>query len=137
MNLKEKLKKLKGCKASKNRDFIFEIIYTAKVPLTVEDIQQEFRMRNKPVAISTIYRALEKLAEHNLIQKTVMMDDNKARYESISPDVHKHYFICVECEEMTKLEFCPLDYLKKTVGSEFEITGHKFELYGRCKNCRK
>jgi Fur family ferric uptake transcriptional regulator len=37
------------------------------------------------------------------------------------------------------IDFCPLEKLEKDIGekNDFDITGHKLEIYGLCPKCKK
>jgi Fur family ferric uptake transcriptional regulator len=51
---------------------------------------------------------------------------------------HKHYLVCLNCKEMIPVEGCPLGEYEKVLNQKlgFDVTGHKFEIYGYCKNCQ-
>jgi len=137
MNLM-KLNNLKGCRNSKNRNAVIEILDFDSEPVTADYIYQKLKEINPSVSISTVYRSLEKLTTNNIIIKSIIMDSSKATYE-LNRETHKHYLICIRCNKMTPLENCPFkDYEKKLQkDTRFNITGHKFEIYGKCFECNK
>ena len=47
--------------------------------------------------------------------------------------------ICVKCKKMIPIDDCPVKELEKIIADKtgFNITGHKFELYGECENCAR
>ncbi|MDD3014725.1 MAG: transcriptional repressor [Candidatus Gastranaerophilales bacterium] len=135
---KGNLLELKSCRTSKNRKAVLDILEKSKNPLTVDCIYNRLREKKETVSISTVYRIMEKLTSNNITSKSIIMDDKKARYELIRDD-HKHYIICIKCNQMTPLENCPLGELEKSISmaTGFNITGHKLELYGECSSCNK
>lgn len=126
---KEKLR------ASKNRDFVISILRKENVPVSVENIYCKVKDKNKSVSLSTIYRIIDKLCELNIVQKTAT-DNNKTLYELVQ-NGHKHYAICTNCKKMIPLDNCPIHELEKNISDNtgFCITGHKYEIYGICKDC--
>jgi len=129
---------LKGCRNTKHRQEILDTMRLFEVPATVDDIYAMFKYQNIDISMSTIYRNLEKLTEKGVVLKTIMMDDNKARYE-LNRERDKHYIICVKCNKIFPIDYCPFDQAGKDLfaASGFEITGHKFEIYGYCPDCKK
>ncbi len=127
---------LKGCRTSKNRDEVLEIMEKSSVPLTIDEIYEKIQKKNFSVALSTIYRIIDKLAALNIVRIAATLDDNKARYELVK-EHHHHYMICNKCKKMIPIDICPVEELEQEIAnsSGFIITGHKFELYGECKNC--
>jgi Fur family ferric uptake transcriptional regulator len=68
----------------------------------------------------------------------IVVDDGKARYE-LTGDGHRHHLICTNCRKMIPIDTCPLKSLEKDVGEKtnFDITGHRLEIYGVCPECKK
>ena len=79
-----------------------------------------------------------KTIKNNLINKYVLGDTNKTFYE-INTLKHKHHLVCTSCKKIFPLENCPLSKYESELEDnlDFEITGHKLEIYGICKECRK
>lgn len=132
------LLELKGFRASKNRKAVLEILEKSKTPVTIDQIYNKLRKKNENVSLSTIYRIMEKLTTNNITTKSIVMNDNKARYELIRNN-HKHYIICTKCNQMIPIENCPINELEKNISKTlgFNITGHKLELYGECSSCSR
>lgn len=131
-------KKLKGCRASKNRDKIISFLQKQIAPVAVDDIYDNIKKLNSNISLSTVYRIIEKLSRLNIVRKATTLDDNKAVYELIKDDTkHSHYMICTKCKKMIPIQECPIHELEKNIADKtgFNITGHKFELYGECASC--
>lgn|SRR5574344_616845 len=130
------LEKLKGCRTSKNRDDVINILKKQESPISVEDIFNELKFENEKLSLSTVYRIVEKLTSLNVVRKAAVLDDNKSLYELVK-DGHNHYMICVKCKKMIPIDGCPIEELEKKIATDtgFNITGHKFELYGECQSC--
>lgn len=130
------IEKLKGCRASKNRDEVLEILNKQTCPLTIDELYEKIKVDNPTMSLSTVYRIIDKLVNLKVARKAVILDDNKARYE-IATRHHHHYMICTKCKKMIPIDCCPIEDFEKNLENTtgFNITGHKFELYGECKSC--
>jgi len=51
---------------------------------------------------------------------------------------HKHHLICSGCRKMFTVDECPLEDYEKSLSNklDFDITGHKLEIFGYCKECK-
>ncbi len=86
--------------------------------------------------LTTIYRAIDMLIGHELLQ-SVNFGDGEKRFERIEPGEHHHHLICVRCRTSVRLESCFVDQLEQRVRQihDFVIHSHIFEIYGMCQNC--
>lgn len=128
----------KGLKYTKHRDAILKILDQSEKPLTAEEMFLILKENNQETCLSTVYRTAEMFEEKELIVKINSFDDGKARYEMVSGE-HKHHLICMDCHKRIAIDECPFEILQKSIkeNMDFEIIGHKFEIYGYCKECRK
>lgn len=127
----------KGCKNTKSRKVVIEVLEKTEKPISAEEIYLRIKETGSSVNLSTVYRTLELMESKELINKT-HMGDGKARYE-LTGDGHKHHLICTNCYKSVPIDICPMEAIQKDVGSKtrFDITGHKLELYGICPECKK
>ena len=130
--------KKKGLKVTKHRNSLLEVLEIENQPLTAEDIFLKLKEQGISINLSSVYRILDTLADNNLIIKYVLGDTNKTFYE-INTLKHKHHLVCTSCKKIFPLENCPLSKYESELEDnlDFEITGHKLEIYGICKECRK
>lgn len=126
-----------GCKNTKSRKVIVEILEKAEKPISAEEIFLRIKERGSSVNLSTVYRTLDLLESKELVNKT-RMGDGKAIYE-LTGNGHRHHLICTNCHKSVPIDMCPLEALQRDVGkkTKFDITGHKLELYGICPDCKK
>lgn len=120
---------------TRQRKTILDIFKRSGKPLTAEDIAAHCADRQSGLALSTIYRNLEKLTCLGLVQKN-LYPDGIARYELLGQ--HHHYLICTGCNRVQTIESCPLQQLEAGIASStgYEITGHQMNLFGLCPSCR-
>jgi len=121
---------------TKQRETILDVLKRSGVPLTAEDIAGQCTQQKHVLALSTIYRNLEKLTGLGSVQKA-LYPDGIARYELTGQ--HHHYLICTVCNRIQTIDACPLQQLETGIAlaTGFEITGHQMNLFGRCPACRQ
>jgi Fur family ferric uptake transcriptional regulator len=126
-----------GVKNTKNRNAILEILENAHAPLTAEEIFLLLKEKNASTCLSTVYRTFEMLVSKGLVIKSNIIDDGRARYE-LNHMEHKHHIICVGCHKMISIDECPFEEFEKQIKKkiDFDVTGHKFEIYGYCQDCK-
>ncbi|WP_006714945.1 Fur family transcriptional regulator [Desulfitobacterium metallireducens] len=126
-----------GVKRTKHRIAILEILEQSETPLTADEIFLILKENNTSIWLSTIYRTLEMLTEKEVVRKSTIMGEDKARYE-IKQDAHKHCFVCVTCHKMIPLMDCPLEEFEEKLKDkmDFDVTGHNLEIYGYCHDCK-
>lgn len=129
---KENLKSLRN---SKNRDSVISVLLNEKFPISIENIFYKVKEKNNGISISTVYRIVDKLVALNIVRKSAT-DGDKALYELVR-NGHHHYIICTKCKKMAILDSCPITELEQKISNDtgFFITGHKYEIYGECKEC--
>ena len=128
-----------GIKRTRQREDVFRVLTEAEEPLTAMEIFRRViaNTQDSNYAISTIYRSLAVFEENHLVEKTTLMGEDMAVYEW-NREQHKHYAICLNCRRKIPLSECPMHDLDICSDMDgFQITGHKLELYGYCKECQK
>lgn len=128
-----------GIKWTKQRKNVYAVLQEAAEPLNALQIYHlaEELAEGGEYALSTIYRILSAFEEKGLVSKTTWMGDGTVVYE-LNRGEHIHYAVCLECHKRIALQGCPFTHVH--LGQEtgdFTVTGHKLELYGYCKDCRK
>ncbi len=136
-NSEDNLLTRKGCKNTKSRKAVIDVLQNAKMPISVEEIYLAIKNEGISTNLSTVYRILDLMESMKLVNK-IVVDDGKARYE-LTGDGHRHHLICTNCRKMIPIDTCPLKSLEKDVGEKtnFDITGHRLEIYGVCPECKK
>jgi len=127
----------KGCKNTKSRKAVIEVLENAKAPMSAEEIFLSIKESGAPINLSTVYRNLELMEKKGLIEKMII-NDSKSRFE-LTKHGHRHHLICTDCKKMVSLDTCPIEKFERDVIEEtnFDITGHQLVLYGICPDCKK
>jgi Fur family ferric uptake transcriptional regulator len=129
----------KGIKGTRQRIDVMAVLFSSAVPLTADDIYIHIRDGGgEKLSLSTVYRILDTLGQKEIVAKTGLIEGGKALYEIVS-GVHRHNLICIKCHKLIPLGDCPLGDFEKNLEDTtgFRISGHKFEIYGVCPDCRQ
>jgi len=134
----KELLKREGIKNTKHRIAILEILEDSDSPRTAEQLFISLRDKTASIDLSTVYRTLDTFASKSLVIKSNRGDDGKALYE-FNHNEHKHHLLCVGCHKLISIEDCPIGELQQILKRkiDFDITGHKLEIYGYCHDCKK
>ena len=126
-----------GIKNTKQRNLIFEALKQSDDPVTAEQIFLKLKEVDASINLSTVYRILNIFVSKNLAIKSSISDDNKAMFE-VNRMEHKHHLVCVGCKKILSIEDCPLERYEKSLEekTDFDIKGHKLEIFGYCPECK-
>lgn len=125
----EQIFKNNNLKLTNQRKQIYNTIL--KNNSTIKDIIDN----NKDIDISTIYRIIKVLLEHNIIIKDINYD-NEIYYKV--NETHNHYINCIKCHKKIELDECPITEVENTLKNNgFHIINHKIEINGICNSCNK
>lgn len=121
---------------SKNRSIVLDTIKNEASPISADKIYESMNKIQK-INLSTIYRILNTLTNQKLITKQIGQDG--IFYYEINDNTHKHNIICDKCNNVTKINYCPIKEIESTIKKEtnFDITNHIIEFHGICEKCRK
>jgi Fur family zinc uptake transcriptional regulator len=84
------------------------------------------------LSFDTIYRNLNLFEQLHILEATQIEEERIFRMAC--DHGHHHHLICTTCGKTKLVEVCPMDVLEQAPPG-FEITGHKFEIYGICEMC--
>ena len=122
---------------TRQRKIILDVLSASDTPRSAEEICTAVRAYDSDMALSTIYRNLEKMLELGMVLQT-RFQDGLARYEQTG-SIHRHYLICTACGRRQIIDVCPLHHLQVQLEAStgFRITDHQMNLYGVCPECQK
>jgi len=121
---------------TRQRRIILEELRKVTSHPTADEVCQLVRQQLPHISLGTVYRNLEILSECGLVQKLELAGTQK-RFDG---NAENHYHIrCQACGRVDDLPLQPIaisEYDLRAV-TDFEIKGHRMELFGVCPNCRK
>ncbi len=131
------LLKNSGLKVTKQREEILSILINANCELTADDIYLSLKKEGFEFGFSTVYRTLSLLQKHKILEKTDFPDSDKQYYSMVSNN-HQHKLICIRCKRCVRIDGCPVEKFTTDAceKSGFTLTGHSFEIFGICPECK-
>lgn len=131
----ETLKK-SGVRITPQRHAVLEYLLTSMSHPTADEIYKALEDRFPNMSVATVYNNLRILREIGLVRELTYGDDS-SRFDS---NMKEHYhIICEECGKIVDFHYPTLDEIEALAEkvSGFEISHHRMELYGKCKECSK
>jgi Fe2+ or Zn2+ uptake regulation protein len=121
-----------GYRLTPPRLAVVAAVAARNAPFTIEDISQSL----PDVGRATVFRTVKLLLEIDFVCR-VLLDDGATRYR-VSRRGHHHHLICTRCGAVQDFTECGVGDLAALLGArtEYEIEGHRLEVYGRCSECR-
>ncbi len=127
-----------GIKHTKQRELIFEILKNSNKPLSAEEVFLKSKEVDDSISLSTIYRVLNTFIDKDIVVKLSIVEDNISMFELNRVD-HGHHLLCIKCKKTVDIGHCPLGVYENSLEetTDFDIVGHKLEIYGYCPECKK
>lgn len=127
----------KELRQTKQRRKLLDIFKKINKPLTAEQILRSCQVECPNMALTTVYRNLDRLIDLGQVSKTVY-PDGTARYSSSSKS-HKHMVTCRICQRQVEIDVCPVQMSEELISQQtgFLIEHHYLEFYGICPECLK
>lgn len=127
-----------GMKITRQRESILAIFLQTDARLTADDIFLRLRERGEDFGLSTVYRTLSALVEHQVLERAEL-PDNVSQCFNLAHKGHRHQLTCIQCKRTILLDECPAEDFLESIGRKhgFQVTGHSFEVFGVCPNCQR
>jgi Fur family peroxide stress response transcriptional regulator len=113
-----------GLKATPQRIFILDALYTLKNHPTADNIIEHIRKKHPTIATGTVYSTLDTLVDKKLI-KRVKTDRDIMRYDGLT-DQHHHLY-CSECELIEDYQDEELDNILNEYFRKKKLKGFHME----------
>ncbi|MCP0887246.1 transcriptional repressor [Ligilactobacillus sp. WILCCON 0076] len=102
--------------------------------INVIEIDTYMRKLYPGMSHSTIYRNIREFNEIGIIEMQNKASGACVKYQCDFSNLHHHHFICRNCGKVQEVQMCPMDVFESQLPG-CKIEGHRFELYGLCKEC--
>lgn len=130
----------RGIRMTQQRRAILSVIETAKKHLDAGQILRKAQTLDASVDRSTVYRTLDLLKRHGMIDELDLMHMNGERhyYERKLTQEHIH-MACLRCGKITEFVSEIFDSLKQQLERDcrFHILVARLEVGGYCSACRR
>jgi len=123
-----------GYKATPQRIAICRFVLQSRDHPTAQRIYDEVKKVHQTVSLATVYKTLQILAQHSLIQE-LDLPESQARFDSyVEPHVN---LVCVRCGNIQDFDdHAARDLVERVAAkAEFTRTGQRLDIYGICKTC--
>jgi Fur family ferric uptake transcriptional regulator len=126
-----------GLKRGGARERVIELLAGQPCALSAVEIEDALREQGTPTGRASVYRVLELLTEHGLVER-VAVGPGQARFERVAPDgEHHHHLLCEQCGRLVAFDDPGLeraiDSLSERLGVRVEH--HDVVLRGACERC--
>ncbi|TCS95446.1 Fur family transcriptional regulator [Hazenella coriacea] len=135
MDLNQALELLKqhGYKYTDKRERMVQLFVKESRYMSAKEILDQMQKDYPGLSFDTVYRNISLFEDLGLIEGTEWEGERRYRINCGS-DQHHHHLICTQCGRTQAIHLCPMNAILGQP-ENFEITGHKFEIYGRCADC--
>jgi len=102
---------------------------------TADEVYEMVRQRLPHISLGTVYRNLELLSRHGMIQK--LEGGGQRRFDGF---LENHYHVrCLRCGRVDDVEIEPIAAVDDVLQglTEYEVVGYKLEFVGLCPQCRQ
>lgn len=117
---------------------IIELLGREACCVTAIEIFDKLRAEGKHVGIASVYRVLDLLVEHRLVQR-VDVGGGHVHYEPHHRSgEHHHHIVCDGCGSVEAFSDAKLERVLHEIESRvgFAIAGHDVVLHGDCADCQ-
>ena len=129
----------RGIRLTRQRRVVLQVMESAEHHLDAFEILDRAQAIDKGITRVTVYRTLELLKRHGLIDELDLLHlrGHRHYYESHGPRDHIHV-ACIRCGKVREVESPLYEELKAQIARDcgIEITVSRTEIGGLCADCR-
>lgn len=126
-----------GLKRGGARERIIEVLAVQPCALSAIEVEDALRAAGRPTARASIYRVLDLLVEHGLVER-VAVGEGQARFEPLHPSGHHHHhLVCGRCGRLVAFADPGLERAISGLSDRLgiRVESHDVLLRGACERC--
>ncbi len=122
-----------GCRMTRERTAVVDAILSGDDLFSIAAIVEAVPVAGR----ATVFRAVRLLVNLGLVCR-VRLENGSVRYRLSGAAPHHHHLVCTGCGSVEDFSDCDVAAVSRTVAgrTNYEIKGHRLELYGLCPSCR-
>ena len=124
-----------GIRITPQRQAILKFMISSKTHPSADEIYQALSTDFPNISVATIYNNLRVFKDIGIV-KELTYGDASSRFDF---NTHNHYhIICEKCGKIVDFHYPQLDEVEQLAQhvTEFDVTHHRMEIYGICKECK-
>lgn len=124
-----------SARTTPNRQAVAELLRNVDRFCTAQEVHELLRQRGSSIGLTTVYRALQILADNDEVDVLRTLDGDVA-YRSCSTG-HHHHLVCRECGTTVEVEGPAVEKWATRVAADngFLDVTHTIEIFGVCPAC--
>lgn len=128
----------KGMRATPEREAILAEVFANHDHFDVEELIMRLRQKGQRISRASVYRTMPLLVESGLVQE-VFFEDGHMHYEHVYGHEHHCHLRCLGCRKIIEFRDEAVEGVENRLGQahDFDVTGHKLEIYGYCAECQE
>jgi Fur family ferric uptake transcriptional regulator len=127
-----------GLRHAEARERVVELLAAEPCALSAVEIEASLRAQGQPTGLASIYRALELLNQHGLVER-VPVGPGLTRFERAHPggEHHHHHLVCEQCGRLVAFDDPGLERAIHRVSARLgvRVEHHEVLLRGACADC--
>jgi Fur family ferric uptake transcriptional regulator len=126
-----------GLRRGGARERIIDLLGTEDCALSAVEIEDALREQGQRIGRASVYRVLELLVEHGLVERVTVGRD-LSRYERVlASGKHHHHLVCERCGRLVAFDDAGLERAIHRVSERLgaRVDHHDVTLHGACSDC--
>lgn len=121
---------------SSRREAVRRVLASSDSFRSAQDIYTEMRAGGAKIGLTTVYRALQALADAGEVD-VLRTADGESVYRACTTPTHHHHLVCRKCGRTVEVAGPAVERWAETVGAEHGFTDitHTVEVFGTCSSC--
>lgn len=135
-NFKDVLRQ-ENLKFTPQRYEVFRELCASDEHREAEEIYLALKKRHVNVSRATVYRTIDLLLTHDLVQR-IDIGDGRWRYEHWLDCSHHDHLICIRCGRIVEFLSPKIERLQEEVCRQhnYKLVRHVHQLFGLCDECK-